>query len=1481
MAIARARSLSVANQRVTRNSSRKRKNNRTETIAEEGIPLDPDGGESQQNDERPPILFPEESDQGIPHNPTPLKEGPQYKLDSGNFGSHRTTRKNLRLTEYQLIQMMGGRSDVKDALRKGVFKGIVTSQSDKVRVKDVSPKEIYVNQRSKSTPLSRIPPSTRPLQKIGCDIIHCDSPTVGRPEWEAMLILVDYYSGYVWGYPVRSHEDVTAAFKRFYVDTQARPECFVVDYDAQFLSKKCTRFLTDNYASVFASSPYRHFANGKVESTWKSISHMMKFYLTQARLSRVFWGWCFKHSIQVYNVLPKHHPVEGLSTPYEILYKKKPDLRWLFRFGSIVFLREDGKSEQFTSNVTECIALCRDEISQSLITLNPQTGKIRVTGNYKLDEEGDYILEIEGLTPDNPEYRTLHARWSKLRISSGNQFQELTPFSMRGGTAQGRMEVGTKLMLEEEEVMISQSLGNDPGQGYEVVWIADGKVHSRIITSETADKGAFARACADDYILNDEEQEDRKPARGDLVYVKFDDGKYYEALVEKELQVTVKPQGKQTTKRAGFRANFAASRDGKQEYLDVPYDCRGTEAGWTIGIRQALVTKRKRQLREAALDTKVMSLAIKDEWWKPGKQFEPVMADYEQHPESGKWEHPLCKINNLILAGMKEGHITSLIPHPYNGLTGKELAAAQKEDVNNLERNPSGSIPQPKSAKDLKRLSPRDQHIWKRADMMEMRGLEDTGTYTVVKSPANGRHKLEGNAVVLPTYMVRKAKKEGNEYVKTKSRLVCLGNRDPNTYSKDETSSWVTGFDELKMFMSEAIHEGCPVYSLDVAQAFLMSPMPDKYNIYIRPPPEMETIYGKGTLLKLRKSLYGLVSAPKLWNNVLTKHLKDIGLEPLGSDESVFVGQVRVNGTLRKSKLHVASYVDDLAFWSKDPEVVREFRNLMKEKFTITADEERLTNFIGTTFQWETDGDGSVPKDPSLMMHQSAYVETCVREYMGTYRDNVWNKHSWSYSRGFQTPSGDKESDTLPDRDDMVDGAGRQKSFAGELEDQYLPDMAMYRQLLGCAGWLASRTRPDIAYVYGRLAKHSNHAGIPHMRCMMQLWGYLYATRELGLGFHCERREVRMNNVAHKMNWPAYFACCDADLGGKKFDKATCGRVVFRAHGPVSTHISEPFVCLSTAESELGGLAATCMDIDYVDMFLTDLLSNGGVERPTVLLTDNQTAIQWASSGGNRVRTRHLALRGNMVRHQVKDKRVRLCHVRSEYNPADLLTKDFLRNKTTVNNFHRLREALLGLSEAQALEHWSKLIEEDHRPNVPSQKATYREWLPEKGTPLQGSKVGQSSKDVVGKALATIPYGGMLRERGDPQDGDPIRSSRRRKLVENRGRGSVRTETAASEGERPSRIEAGHRRGTMSARHLTRKVESPSEQWSKRQLYDSTLPLNHGDERDSPRSNEMHECVGTTARHRGDLRVDSRGELRTRPDKSMRSQRPTTRVSLD
>ena len=94
----------------------------------------------------------------------------------------------------------------------------------------------------------------------------------------------------------------------------------------------------------------------------------------------------------------------------------------------------------------------------------------------------------------------------------------------------------------------------------------------------------------------------------------------------------------------------------------------------------------------------------------------------------------------------------------------------------------------------------------------------------------------------------------------------------------------------------------------------------------------------------------------------------------------------------------------------------------------------------------------------------------------------------------------------------------------------------------------------------------------------------------------------------------------------------------------------------------------------------------------------------------------------------------------------------------------------------------------------------------------------------------------MQRQQHQLQQQEPLppstttTSSRSRKLMENRGGGSVWTETAASEGERLSRIETGQRRQTTSACHLTGKVESPSVQRRGGQCDDSTLLQMKGEE---------------------------------------------------
>ena len=80
--------------------------------------------------------------------------------------------------------------------------------------------------------------------------------------------------------------------------------------------------------------------------------------------------------------------------------------------------------------------------------------------------------------------------------------------------------------------------------------------------------------------------------------------------------------------------------------------------------------------------------------------------------------------------------------------------------------------------------------------------------------------------------------------------------------------------------------------------------------------------------------------------------------------------------------------------------------------------------------------------------------------------------------------------------------------------------------------------------------------------------------------------------------------------------------------------------------------------------------------------------------------------------------------------------------------------------------------------------------------------------------------------------------------MENGGRGSVWTDATDFEDMKSSEIEAEQRQGTMLARHLTGKVESPSVQRRDKQCDDSTLLSNGWTKRDSSKLDEVPRFTG-------------------------------------
>jgi len=99
------------------------------------------------------------------------------------------------------------------------------------------------------------------------------------------------------------------------------------------------------------------------------------------------------------------------------------------------------------------------------------------------------------------------------------------------------------------------------------------------------------------------------------------------------------------------------------------------------------------------------------------------------------------------------------------------------------------------------------------------------------------------------------------------------------------------------------------MWMVDFTNAFTQASL--KEDVYVAVPQLFDSPNGPNTVLKLNKSLYGLVQAPLSWYNHLTKGLKETGFSKSNNDPCLFFG----NGMM------VLVYMDDCIFFQKDAKV--------------------------------------------------------------------------------------------------------------------------------------------------------------------------------------------------------------------------------------------------------------------------------------------------------------------------------------------------------------------------------------------------------------------------------------------------------------------------------------------------------------------------------------------------------------------------------
>ena len=161
-----------------------------------------------------------------------------------------------------------------------------------------------------------------------------------------------------------------------------------------------------------------------------------------------------------------------------------------------------------------------------------------------------------------------------------------------------------------------------------------------------------------------------------------------------------------------------------------------------------------------------------------------------------------------------------------------------------------------------------------------------------------------------------------------------------------KTYAPVVHLSSVRLFLAWSLILGWTTCCIDFSNAFVQAKL--DIPTFIHLPQGFISTYNHNICLRLKRSLYGLSIAPRLWFQYLWKALEAEGLKQSSHDPCL----------LFKSDLIVIQYVDDLGIAGPSMKCVDNFiDNLKKRGFELTK-EGTFSEYLG--IQYTTLGDGSI-----------------------------------------------------------------------------------------------------------------------------------------------------------------------------------------------------------------------------------------------------------------------------------------------------------------------------------------------------------------------------------------------------------------------------------------------------------------------------------------------------------------------------------------
>ncbi|XP_021733475.1 uncharacterized protein LOC110700265 [Chenopodium quinoa] len=346
--------------------------------------------------------------------------------------------------------------------------------------------------------------------------------------------------------------------------------------------------------------------------------------------------------------------------------------------------------------------------------------------------------------------------------------------------------------------------------------------------------------------------------------------------------------------------------------------------------------------------------------------------------------------------------------------------------------------------------------------------------------------------------------------------------------------------------------------------------------------------------------LYGLKQAPRAWYQRFADFLATIGFTHSQSDHSLFI---YMNGS---DVAYILLYVDDIILTASSDRHRKHFMSLLGSEFAM-KDLGPLSFFLGIAVTRHAQG---------LFLSQKQYAA------------NIIERAGMSNCSPSPTP---------------VDT----KSKLSATDDTPYADPTMYRSLAGALQYLTF-TRPDISYAMQQVCLHMHAPTNEHMSALKRIIRYIQGT--LSFGLHLYESDV-----------DRLISYTDVDWGGcPDTRRSTSGYCVFLGDNLISwSSKRQPTLSKSSAEAEYRGVANVVSDSCWIRNLLLEL--HRPIQKAILVYCDNVKAIYLSGNPVQHQRTKHIEKDIHFVREKVARGEVRVLHVPSRYQIADIFTKGLPR----------------------------------------------------------------------------------------------------------------------------------------------------------------------------------------------------------------------------